>query len=128
MAAGASMITETIFENRFMHVPELTRMGADITIKGATAMVRGVERLRGAQVMATDLRGHGTETILHEPKNLSFGVGQIGDMQQNDAHDNSDLDDDNSGCNDRFHGNLPAKFLHNGDRANELPISLRPID
>ena len=56
MAAGASMITETIFENRFMHVPELTRMGADITIKGATAMVRGVERLRGAQVMATDLR------------------------------------------------------------------------
>ena len=55
-ADGASLITETIFENRFMHVPELTRMGADIKIHGATAMVRGVERLAGAPVMATDLR------------------------------------------------------------------------
>jgi UDP-N-acetylglucosamine 1-carboxyvinyltransferase len=55
-ADGASVITETIFENRFMHVPELTRMGADIRIHGATALVRGVERLTGAPVMATDLR------------------------------------------------------------------------
>ncbi len=55
-AEGAAMITETIFENRFMHVPELARMGADITIAGASAMVRGVERLAGAEVMATDLR------------------------------------------------------------------------
>ncbi len=53
---GASMITETIFENRFMHVPELARMGADITVHGASAMVRGVRQLTGAQVMATDLR------------------------------------------------------------------------
>ena len=56
VADGASMITETIFENRFMHVPELARMGADITVHGASAMVRGVPRLMGAPVMATDLR------------------------------------------------------------------------
>jgi len=56
VAEGASVISETIFENRFMHVPELIRMGADITVRGGTAMVRGVERLRGAPVMATDLR------------------------------------------------------------------------
>jgi UDP-N-acetylglucosamine 1-carboxyvinyltransferase len=55
-ADGASMITETIFENRFMHVPELARMGADITVHGTSAVVRGVPRLRGAPVMATDLR------------------------------------------------------------------------
>ncbi len=55
-ADGASMITETIFENRFMHVPELMRMGANITVHGASALVRGVPRLIGAPVMATDLR------------------------------------------------------------------------
>ena len=53
---GASMITETIFENRFMHVPELMRMGADINLHGSSAMVRGVPALSGAEVMATDLR------------------------------------------------------------------------
>jgi len=56
VAEGASMITETIFENRFMHVPELMRMGAKINVHGASAMVRGVPRLAGAEVMATDLR------------------------------------------------------------------------
>ncbi|HLB81094.1 MAG TPA: UDP-N-acetylglucosamine 1-carboxyvinyltransferase, partial [Dongiaceae bacterium] len=56
LAQGAAMITETIFENRFMHVPELSRMGADINVHGASAMVRGVPRLIGAPVMATDLR------------------------------------------------------------------------
>jgi UDP-N-acetylglucosamine 1-carboxyvinyltransferase len=56
VAEGASMITETIFENRFMHVPELARMGARITVHGASALVRGVPRLTGAPVMATDLR------------------------------------------------------------------------
>jgi UDP-N-acetylglucosamine 1-carboxyvinyltransferase len=56
IAEGASMITETIFENRFMHVPELARMGADITVHRASALVRGVPRLMGAPVMATDLR------------------------------------------------------------------------
>jgi len=55
-AAGASMITETIFENRFMHVPEMTRMGAKINVHGASAIVRGAKRLTGAEVMATDLR------------------------------------------------------------------------
>jgi UDP-N-acetylglucosamine 1-carboxyvinyltransferase len=53
---GASVINETIFENRFMHVPELSRMGADITVHGSTATVRGVKHLLGAPVMATDLR------------------------------------------------------------------------
>jgi len=55
-AEGTSQIRETIFENRFMHVPELIRMGADIRVEGDTAIVRGVERLKGAPVMATDLR------------------------------------------------------------------------
>ena len=53
---GASMITETIFENRFMHVPELCRMGADINVHGSSAIVRGVNKLFGAELMATDLR------------------------------------------------------------------------
>lgn len=56
VAEGASMITETIFENRYMHVPELCRMGANINVHGASAIVRGVPRLSGAPVMATDLR------------------------------------------------------------------------
>ncbi|MDB5412857.1 MAG: UDP-N-acetylglucosamine 1-carboxyvinyltransferase [Rubritepida sp.] len=56
VAEGASMITETIFENRFMHVPELMRMGARINFHGTSAIVRGVPRLSGAPVMATDLR------------------------------------------------------------------------
>ncbi|WP_457349827.1 UDP-N-acetylglucosamine 1-carboxyvinyltransferase [Sphingomonas sp. UYP23] len=56
MADGASVLTETIFENRYMHVPELARMGADILVQGRTAVVRGVPKLTGAQVMATDLR------------------------------------------------------------------------
>ncbi|BFL61959.1 UDP-N-acetylglucosamine 1-carboxyvinyltransferase [Roseomonas mucosa] len=56
VADGASMLTETIFENRFMHVPELTRMGARINVHGSSAIVRGVPKLSGAPVMATDLR------------------------------------------------------------------------
>ncbi|MEZ5930922.1 MAG: UDP-N-acetylglucosamine 1-carboxyvinyltransferase [Alphaproteobacteria bacterium] len=56
VADGAAMITETIFENRFMHVSELSRMGAKITVHGGSALVRGVDRLHAAQVMATDLR------------------------------------------------------------------------
>jgi UDP-N-acetylglucosamine 1-carboxyvinyltransferase len=56
VAEGASMVTETIFENRFMHVPELNRMGARINVHGASAIVRGVRSLSGAPVMATDLR------------------------------------------------------------------------
>jgi UDP-N-acetylglucosamine 1-carboxyvinyltransferase len=56
VAEGASMVTETIFENRFMHVPELNRMGARINAVGASAIIRGVKHLSGAPVMATDLR------------------------------------------------------------------------
>ena len=56
VAKGASLITENIFENRFMHVPELSRMGAKINIQGSSAIVRGTDHLTGAQVMATDLR------------------------------------------------------------------------
>ncbi|MGJ8538017.1 MAG: UDP-N-acetylglucosamine 1-carboxyvinyltransferase, partial [Parasphingopyxis sp.] len=56
LADGTSMLTETIFENRYMHVPELARMGADIEVRGRTAVVKGVDELVGANVMATDLR------------------------------------------------------------------------
>ena len=56
VAQGTATVIETIFENRFMHVPELARMGADIAIEGHTATVRGVAKLSGAPVMATDLR------------------------------------------------------------------------
>ena len=56
LADGTSLLTETIFENRYMHVPELSRMGADIEVRGRSAVVRGVDHLVGAPVMATDLR------------------------------------------------------------------------
>ena len=56
IAEGTAVITETIFENRFMHVQELRRLGASIEVEGNSAVVRGVERLEGANVMATDLR------------------------------------------------------------------------
>jgi len=56
LAEGTSLLTETIFENRYMHVPELARMGADIEVRGRSAVVRGVKGLIGAPVMATDLR------------------------------------------------------------------------
>ena len=56
VAEGAGAITETVFENRFMHAPELGRMGADIRVEGNTAFIHGVRRLKGAPVMATDLR------------------------------------------------------------------------
>ncbi len=56
IADGAAMITESIFENRFMHIPELARMGASVTVHGASSLVRGVRKLTAAPVMATDLR------------------------------------------------------------------------
>jgi UDP-N-acetylglucosamine 1-carboxyvinyltransferase len=87
VAEGASMITETIFENRFMHVPELTRMGANINVHGASALVRGVPRLTGAPVMATDLRASvslviaglvaGGETIVNRVYHLDRGYERI---------------------------------------------------
>ena len=63
IATGTATITETIFENRFMHVLEMQRLGADITIEGNTAVVRGVDRLSGATVMATDLRASASLVI-----------------------------------------------------------------
>jgi UDP-N-acetylglucosamine 1-carboxyvinyltransferase len=63
LADGESVIEETVFENRFMHASELVRMGARIEIHGATAVVSGVEKLRGAQVMATDLRASASLVI-----------------------------------------------------------------
>ncbi|GAB3117112.1 UDP-N-acetylglucosamine 1-carboxyvinyltransferase [Novispirillum itersonii] len=88
-ANGASMITETIFENRFMHVPELTRMGARINVHGSSAIVRGMPRLSGAPVMATDLRAsvslvlaglaaHG-ETIVNRIYHLDRGYERLED-------------------------------------------------
>jgi UDP-N-acetylglucosamine 1-carboxyvinyltransferase len=56
IAEGTAVITETIFENRFMHVQELQRLGAEITVKGNTAIIRGMSKLTGAPIMATDLR------------------------------------------------------------------------
>jgi UDP-N-acetylglucosamine 1-carboxyvinyltransferase len=56
LADGTSHITETVFENRFMHVSELNRMGANIDVNGRTATVHGAPKLEGAEVMATDLR------------------------------------------------------------------------
>ena len=86
-ADGASMITETIFENRFMHVPELTRMGARVNVHGSSAIVRGVPKLSGAPVMATDLRAsvslvlaglaaHG-ETIVRRVYHLDRGDERV---------------------------------------------------
>jgi len=86
-AEGAAMITETIFENRFMHVPELCRMGANINVHGASAMVRGVPKLAGAPVMATDLRASvslvlaglaaGGETIVNRVYHLDRGYERL---------------------------------------------------
>jgi UDP-N-acetylglucosamine 1-carboxyvinyltransferase len=86
-ASGASMITETIFENRFMHVPELARMGANINVHQASAMVRGVPRLTGAPVMATDLRASVSlvlaglaaegETMVHRVYHLDRGYERL---------------------------------------------------
>jgi UDP-N-acetylglucosamine 1-carboxyvinyltransferase len=86
-ASGAAMITETIFENRFMHVPELNRMGANINVHGASAMVRGVAKLTGAPVMATDLRASvslvlaglaaGGETEINRVYHLDRGYERI---------------------------------------------------
>mgnify|MGYP006250964499 FL=1 len=56
IARGNSTVTETVFENRFMHVQEIARMGGNITLKGNTAVIEGISQLKGAPVMATDLR------------------------------------------------------------------------
>jgi len=87
MAEGTSMIKEIIFENRFMHVAELKRMGADITVEGSTATVKGVSRLKGAPLMATDLRASASlivaslaaegETVIHRIYHLERGYEKM---------------------------------------------------
>jgi UDP-N-acetylglucosamine 1-carboxyvinyltransferase len=84
---GASMITESIFENRFMHVPEMARMGANVNVHGASAMVRGQRKLTGAEVMATDLRASVSlvlaglaaegETLLNRVYHLDRGYERV---------------------------------------------------
>lgn len=93
VADGTGTITETIFENRFMHVLEMQRMGADITIEGNTAICRGVEKLSGAQVMATDLRASaslvlsglvaGGETLVDRIYHIDRGYETIEEKLQN---------------------------------------------
>ena len=87
IAEGESQITETIFENRFMHVPELNRMGANISVKGNTATITGVDKLSGANVMATDLRASASliiaalvaegETVINRIYHLDRGYENI---------------------------------------------------
>jgi UDP-N-acetylglucosamine 1-carboxyvinyltransferase len=87
LAEGTSVLTETIFENRFMHVPELSRMGADIEIRNNSAIVRGVRSLQGASVMATDLRASASlviaglvadgETVVRRVYHLDRGYERI---------------------------------------------------
>ena len=93
LAAGESVIRETVFENRFMHVPELARLGADITVHGGEARVRGVEALNGAQVMATDLRASVSlviaglaargETVVHRVYHLDRGFERLEEKLSN---------------------------------------------
>ncbi|HJD67202.1 MAG TPA: UDP-N-acetylglucosamine 1-carboxyvinyltransferase [Rickettsia endosymbiont of Bembidion lapponicum] len=87
ISQGSSIITENIFENRFMHVPELCRMGADITVRGNQAIVQGVKSLKGAEVMASDLRASvslilaglstNSETVLHRIYHLDRGFQNL---------------------------------------------------
>ncbi|MCX7914407.1 MAG: UDP-N-acetylglucosamine 1-carboxyvinyltransferase [Thermodesulfovibrionales bacterium] len=87
LAKGTSIIRETIFENRFMHVAELRRFGADISIEGSVATVRGVEKLKGAPVMATDLRASASlviaalaakgESVIHRIYHLDRGYEHL---------------------------------------------------
>ncbi len=87
LAEGSSVLTETIFENRYMHVPELNRMGAHIETKGRTAIVNGVSKLSGAEVMATDLRASMSlviaglaaegETVVHRLYHLDRGYERL---------------------------------------------------
>jgi UDP-N-acetylglucosamine 1-carboxyvinyltransferase len=87
VAEGTSIIKETVFENRFMHVAELDRMGADITIDGGTATIKGVPSLKGAPVMATDLRASASlvvaalraegESVIHRIYHLDRGYERM---------------------------------------------------
>ncbi len=92
VAKGAGTITETVFENRFMHVQELLRMGADIRVEGNTAIINGVEKLKGAPVMATDLRASASlilagivakgDTTVHRIYHIDRGYERIEEKLQ----------------------------------------------
>ncbi|MDX1785929.1 MAG: UDP-N-acetylglucosamine 1-carboxyvinyltransferase, partial [Roseovarius sp.] len=92
-AEGTSVLEEKIFENRFMHAPELERMGADIDVHGGHATVRGVERLKGAPVMATDLRASVSlilaglaaegETVVNRVYHLDRGYERVEEKLRN---------------------------------------------
>src|SRR5690348_16685069 len=73
-AAGASMVTETIFEQRFRHVDELRKMGANIKVRGRTALMRGVHNLRGAPVTGTDVRAAAALVIAGIGKGRLWGI------------------------------------------------------
>jgi UDP-N-acetylglucosamine 1-carboxyvinyltransferase len=87
VATGSSVVYETVFENRFMHVSELGRMGADIRVDGHTAVVKGVKTLSGAPVMATDLRASASlvlaglraegTTVVHRVYHLDRGYERL---------------------------------------------------
>jgi UDP-N-acetylglucosamine 1-carboxyvinyltransferase len=92
IAVGSSSITETVFENRFMHVQELQRMGADIKLESNTAIIKGVDRLTAAPVMATDLRASASlvlaalvaegETSVHRIYHIDRGYERIEEKLQ----------------------------------------------
>jgi UDP-N-acetylglucosamine 1-carboxyvinyltransferase len=81
MADGTSMITETVFENRFMHINELKRMGAEIKVDGRSAVVEGRDKLTGAKVKATDLRAGAALVIAGL---AAEGVTEVYDIQHID--------------------------------------------
>jgi UDP-N-acetylglucosamine 1-carboxyvinyltransferase len=93
IARGASIVVETVFENRYMHVEELLRMGANIKLEGRIAIIKGVKRLTGANVVARDLRGGAAlvlagltaygETVVTGVKHIDRGYENIeGKLQQ----------------------------------------------
>ena len=102
LARGASVITENIFENRFMHVSELIRLGADITVSGNHAVVRGRRHLQGAQVMATDLRA-----------SASLVIAGLAAQGTTEVHRVYHLD--------RGYANLVTKLTNLGARIQRLP-------
>ena len=102
VARGASVITETIFENRFMHVSELKRLGADITVNGNLAIVRGRRQLQGAPVMATDLRASASLVVA--------GLAAAGTTEVLRVYHL-----------DRGYANLVEKFAALGARIKRLP-------
>ena len=106
VSEGASMVTESIFENRFMHVPELCRMGADINVHGSSAIIRGVPELSGAPLMATDLRASVSlvlaglaakgETIVNRVYHLDRGYERVEEKLAACGADIERIDDERS--------------------------------